>query len=144
VAAASLAAVVALCAREATFRRPAVRAALLLGLLVVLLPSSPRSTVEFAFELATAAAAAAWLAVSAFVLLRDHPAAWVFFGALAFGGSSAVRLLGQNAAADRIAGAAGLVLTFLVALLLVGFRRREPAVDAAAVPPPLPLPEPIA
>ena len=40
----------------------------------------------------------AWLAVTAFVLLRDHPAAWVYFGTLAFGGSSAVRLLGQDAA----------------------------------------------
>jgi hypothetical protein len=67
----------------------------------------------------------------------------VFFGTLAFGGSSAIRLLGQDAAADRIAGAGGLLLTVIVALMLVGFRRREPAVDAAAVPPALPLPEPV-
>jgi hypothetical protein len=143
VAAASLAAVVALCAREGTFRRGAVRAALLAGLVIVLLPSSPRSAVEFAFDFATSAAVIAWLAVCAFVLLRDHAAAWVFFGTLAFGGSSAIRLLGQDAAADRIAGAGGLLLTVIVALMLVGFRRREPAVDAAVVPPALPLPEPL-
>jgi Type II CAAX prenyl endopeptidase Rce1-like len=142
VATASLAAVVALAARETTFRRPGIRAAMLLGVLIVILPSSPRSALEFGFELATAAAGAAWLAVAAFVLLADHPAAWVFFGTLAFGGSSALRLLGQDAAADRIAGAAGIALTAVVALLLVGFRRREPAVESVSAPPP-PLPEPI-
>ncbi|HYK41792.1 MAG TPA: CPBP family intramembrane glutamic endopeptidase [Thermoanaerobaculia bacterium] len=143
VAAACLAAVAALAWRERTFRRPAVRVLLLVGLIVVLLPSSPRSAVEFGFELAAAAAGAAWLAVTAFILLRDHPAAWVFFGTLAFGGSSALRLLGQGAAADRIAGAAGMVLTAAVAILLVGFGRREPASDVAPAVP-APLPEPIA
>ena len=55
----------------------------------------------------------AWLASSArFVLLADHPAAWVFFGTLAFGLAAAVRLLSQPAPPDRISRAAvGILLT---------------------------------
>ncbi|MEO8430551.1 MAG: lysostaphin resistance A-like protein [Acidobacteriota bacterium] len=125
--AAAVAAVVARGFREALLRRADVRALVLIGAVVALLPGSARSAVELAGGLAGSLLMAGWLAISAFALLRDHAAAWVFFGALAFGGSAASRLLAQPAAADRAAGWVGIALLAAAALALVGARRRQPA-----------------
>ncbi len=131
---ASAASVAALGSREAFLRRRSTRIALAAGALVALLPSSPHSTLELAGELAGSLALLTWMAVCAFVLLRDHVAAWVLFGAAAFGGPAAIRLLSQPAAPDRIAGAAGLLLLAVVAVALIGTGAREPSLDPAPAP----------
>ena len=131
VLAAAVAAVASRGAGEPLLRRADVRAVVLLGVIVALMPGSARSALEFAGGLAGSALTACWLAVAAFALLRDHAAAWVFFGALAFGGAAASRLLAQPAAPDRAAGFVGLALVAAAALLLVGTRPRQPAVTEA-------------
>jgi hypothetical protein len=74
------------------------------------------------------------MAFCAFRLLSDSPAAWLLFGALAFGGASAADLLSQPAAADKALGWASLVLLALGVLLLLR-RERRPAVAAAVAEP---------
>lgn len=114
---ASVAAVAAIAAREPFFRKRAARAAALAGLVLVLLPMSLHSVTEFVVDLLPPLAVAVWLGVVGFVLLKDHVAAWVLFGALAFGGRAAAALLEQSAAADR---AAGWVAVALIAVSVIG------------------------
>jgi hypothetical protein len=79
-----------------------------------------------------ALAVAVWLGVVAFVLLKDHVAAWVLFGALAFGGRAAAALLGQSAAADRAAGWVAVALIAVAVIgLLAGKREAGTALDGA-------------
>jgi len=127
---ASAAAVVAIAAPQPFFRKPAARAAALAGLVLVLLPTSLHSATEFALDLLPPLAAAAWLAAVGFLLLKDHVAAWVLFGALAFGGRAAAALLGQTAQADRMSGwLAVALIAAAVGWLLAGRRegKRLPA-----------------
>ena len=124
---ASVAAAGALGGREPSFRRAGLRVAAAIAVVFALLPSDPHSAVELVERFGSSLALVAWLAFSAFFLLRDHAAAWVFFGALAFGGNTAARLLSQPAASDRFAGAAGAVLLVIVCAAIVGTARREPA-----------------
>ncbi len=109
------------------FRRTPARIGLAFLLVVALLPSAPHSAAELLGGLGNSLALLFWLFVCAFFLLRDHVAAWVFFGALAFGGSAAASLIAEPAAPDRISGILGLVLVAAMALALVGFRPRERA-----------------
>jgi hypothetical protein len=130
---AALAAVLALAAPHDLFRRPAGRAAGALVLLLSLLPTGFRSPGQFAAELASSVVAAAVMAAVAFLYLSDSAAAWVLFGALAFGGRAAAELLWQPAAEDRAAGWAALGLILLaVAALLARIPGRKDAVPAAA------------
>jgi hypothetical protein len=130
---AALAAVAALAWNSAFFRTAAGRALGILALVLVLAPSELRSPAEFGFEFATSVLAAGAVAFCAFGLLRDHPAAWVLFGLVTFGGRGAIDLLGQPAAADQAAGALAVLLLLLFGVAVLA-GRREPA--AAAAPPP--------
>jgi hypothetical protein len=130
----ALAAAVALGARTAGFRKPAVRAALVAAALITLAPLNPHSLPEFVWRFGTSLALAGWLAVCAFALLKDHVAAWVFFGALVFSGGAAFRLLAQPAPADQTAGWIGVVLAAVAAAALVRSVRREPSLRRPAVP----------
>ena len=127
------AAVVAIAAREPLFRRGVILALALAAILLALIPISFHSPVESLWQVVAGLLMLGWLAVAAYVLLREHVAAWVFFGALASGGSAAAKLLAQPAAADQAAGAAAVLLLLLAAAALVVGRRREP-----------PAPEPLA
>ena len=128
---ASGAAVVAIAAPEPFFRKPFARAAALAGLVLIVLPTGFHSGAEFALDLLPPLAAAAWLAVAAFLVLKDHVAAWVLLGALAFGGRAAAALLGQSAQADRAAGWVGVALIAAAAVsLLAGGRDVATAVPA--------------
>jgi hypothetical protein len=139
VAAAAAAAVVALASREASFSTASARVALAAAFVVALIPSSPRSPLDFGWRFSTSVLLAGWLAVSAFVLLRDHVAAWVIFGALAFGGAAALRLLVQPAPPDAAAGWIGLILVAAAAAALIRSPRREASItDAAVAPTPAP------
>lgn len=134
VLAGAAAAAVALAARTPFFAKASARAALLAAFVVALVPSSPRSPLEFAWRLSTTLVLAGWLAVCAFRLLRDHVAAWVVFAALAFGGAVVLRLVVQPAPPDSAAGWIGLALVAAAAAALVRSARREPSVPDAAGP----------
>jgi MFS family permease len=138
---ATMAAVAAIGAREPFFRRRSGRVLVLAALLIALVPGSFHSPVEFLGSLVPSLLTAAWLAFSAFALLRDHAAAWVFFGMLAAGGPAAAKLLAQPAPADRVAGVTAVVLLVVAALALVAGNRREPAVSEPNVAEPAPAPE---
>ena len=99
-----LAGVIAIAAAQPFFRQPAIRAASLLALLALLVPGGTRSPVEFALDFVPPILLVGWMAVVAFALLRDHAAAWVFFGAISFGGARAASMLAQPAAPDQAAG----------------------------------------
>jgi hypothetical protein len=130
---AAVAAVAALAWRSTFFQTAAGRALGFLALVVVMLPSELRSPPEFMMEFLSGLLAAAWIAVCAFGLLRDHAAAWALFGFLSFGGRAAVDLLAQPAAADRAQGGLALALLVLFGLALVaGKRDRTPASPSAA------------
>ncbi len=123
---AAMAAVAALAWRSDFFRTPAGRALGILAVLVVLLPSNLHSAGEFVAEYVPGLLIAAWLAVAAFGLLRDHAAAWVLFGLLALGGRAALELLAEPAAADQAAGGFAVVLLVLAGVaILTGRRDRE-------------------
>jgi hypothetical protein len=121
---AAAAAVVAIASRDPFFRKAAVRAAVAAGVLIVLFPSRFHSIGELGLEVIPAAAAMAWLLGAAFLLLKDHVAAWVLFGALALGGRACLALLSQTAAPDRAAGWVGVVLVAATAALLLAGRRK--------------------
>lgn len=133
---AALAAVVVLAWNSAFFRSTAGRVLGVLALILVLAPSQLRTPAEFGFEFVTGLLSAAAVAVCAFGLLRDHAAAWVFFGLFTFGGRGAIDLLGQPAAADQAAGwlAVSLLVLFGIALLA---GRRDPGSAVAPAPAPL-------
>jgi membrane protease YdiL (CAAX protease family) len=136
---AALAAAAALAWNSTFFRTTAGRALGFVALVLALAPSELRSPAEFGFELATGLLAAAWIAVCAFGLLRDHAAAWALFGLFAFGGRGAIELLGQTARADRAAGGLAVGLLVLAGLALLGGRRDPaPVAPSAPVPPPPP------
>ena len=120
---AAAAAVVAIASRDPFLRRGPVRAAVAAGLLIVLFPSRFHSIGELGLEVIPAAAAMAWLFGAAFLLLKDHVAAWVLFGSLAFGGRACVALLSQTAAPDRASGWLGAVLLAVTAAVLLAGRR---------------------
>jgi len=126
-----LAAVVAIAAAQPFFRGRGIRAAAFLALLVLLVPGGSRSPAELALDVVPAALATGWLAVVAFVLLKDHAAAWILFGAIAFGGAGVAALLAQPAAADQMAGWTGAALLSMAAVSLIAGRRDGPAAVAA-------------
>jgi hypothetical protein len=134
---AALAAVAALALRRDFFRGPIGRALGAGALLLMILPSHFSRPGEFAAAYLPDAATLAWLAFCALVLLADHAAAWVFFGALALGGPAVSDLLSQGAPADRSAGWAAAALLAIGVVALVAGRRESPA-----VPPPAPALEP--
>ncbi|HWZ86857.1 MAG TPA: CPBP family glutamic-type intramembrane protease, partial [Thermoanaerobaculia bacterium] len=131
---AALAAGAALAWSSAFFRTTAGRALGVLAFILVLVPSDLHSPAEFVFEFATALLAAGFIAVCAFGLLRDHPAAWALFGLFTFGARGAIQLLGQPAASDQAAGGLAVLLVVLSGLVLLAGRR-----EAASVPSPIRL-----
>jgi membrane protease YdiL (CAAX protease family) len=140
---AAVAATIALAARTHTARQPLWRALAVAGVLLALAPTGARSVGEFAAAWIPEILMAAWLAFVAFGLLKDHAAAWVFFGALYFGGLRAGELLVQPAPPDRAAGWTVIVLVLLAAAALVAGRRQRPEAAAAEVlvtKPVVPLP----
>src|SRR5262249_52365314 len=110
---AAIAAAAALALKGRFFRSAVGRALGIAALLVALLPSGSHSVAEFASAALPTLLAAAWLAASAALLLRDHAAAWLIFGILSLGLRDAMDLAGQPAAANRVSGA-------IAVLLLVG------------------------
>jgi hypothetical protein len=138
---ATLAGTAALAARSSFFRTTKGRVLGFAALAIALLPAGLSSPVSFLADYLPEILAAAWLAASAFLLLRDHAAAWVLFGLIALGGRGAVELLAQPAPPDRSAGAWATVLLALAGIaLLAGRRDRDEAVAVPEVPP-APLPE---
>ena len=106
------------------------------ALAIALLPAGLSSPVSFLADYLPEVLAAAWLAASAFLLLRDHAAAWVLFGLIALGGRGAVELLAQPAPPDRRAGAWAVVLLAVAGVaLLAGRRDRDEAEIALEIPP---------
>ncbi|MGE5275753.1 MAG: type II CAAX prenyl endopeptidase Rce1 family protein [Acidobacteriota bacterium] len=120
-----VAGVAAMAARQEFFRKP-LGAALGLGaLLLAALPARFAAPGEFLASYLPDAAALLWLGFCAFFLLADHAAAWVLFGALAFGGPLVADLLSQGAAQDRAQGWGALALIAAAVVLLLAGRRRE-------------------
>jgi hypothetical protein len=130
--AAAAAAAAVLAWRSAFFRTRAGRALGLAAVVLALMPTEMRSASESVFVLASGLLFAGWFAVCAFGLLRDHAAAWVLFGVLAFGGRAAIDLLGQPASADRSAGAVAVLLLAVSALALLAGRGRGRAAPPTA------------
>jgi hypothetical protein len=128
---AALAAGAALAARGAFFRSAAGRTLAVGAVLVAMAPTSFHGASEFAAAFAPAVLMAIWLSVAAFALLRDHAAAWVLFGLLAFGGRDTIELLAQPASWDRASGRFAVVLLALSGVALLAGRRTS----AAASPP---------
>ena len=123
---AALASVLSIAAAQPFFRRPEMRAGALLALLALLVPGGARSPLEFALDFLPAVLLAGWMAVVGFLLLKDHAAAWVLFGAIAFGGAGAASMLAQPAAADQMAGWGGVALLAVTVAWLL-FPRRDGA-----------------
>ena len=136
----ALAAVVVISSREPFFRKPAGRILVLVGIALVLMPTAFHTPLGFLGTLVPDLVTAVWLGVTAFVLLRDHVAAWVLFAVFVSGGPSVARLLEQPAPADQAAGWMSLALLVIGAAGVLAGGRRDPAV---ASPPPAPtaLPE---
>jgi hypothetical protein len=134
---AALAAAIVLAWNSTFFRSTAGRVLGLLAFVLVLAPSELRTPAEFAFEFATGVLAAGAVAFCAFVLLRDHAAAWVLFGLFTFGGRGAIDLLGQPAAADQGSGWLAVLLLLLFGVAVLAGRRDE---GAASTPAPVPEP----
>ncbi len=137
------AAVVALALRSEFFRSAGGRILGALAILVSLLPSSVPAPSSLAADFLPTVLVVAWVAASAGLLLRDHPAAWVLFGALTVGGRDVLGLLAQPAAVDRAAGwMAAALLAAGAAALLAGRRQRGqspgPLLPVEPEPPPLP------
>ncbi|MGH9399627.1 MAG: hypothetical protein ACRD00_04620, partial [Thermoanaerobaculia bacterium] len=91
------------------------------------------SPAEFALDVLPAAIATGWMAVVVFVLLKDHAAAWVLFGALAFGGAGVAALLGQPARPDQMAGWAGAALLAIAVIALVAGKRGAAPAGGGAI-----------
>ena len=138
---ATVAAVASLAARSPFFRSARGRAMGIAALAVAALPWSLSTPAAFVADYVPSILGAAWLAASAFLLLRDHAAAWVLYALIAFGGRGAVELIAQPASPDRAAGGfAVLLLAAAGVAMLAGRRDREELEPAVAVPGP-PLPE---
>jgi len=131
---AAAAAVVSIASKDPFFRKAAVRAAVAAGLVVLLFPSRFHSIGELGLEVIPAAAAMAWMFGAAFLLLKDHVAAWVLFGALAFGGRACAALLSQTAPPDRAAGWVGVLLLAAASAALLAGRRAAAPAEPAALP----------
>ncbi|MGH9368726.1 MAG: hypothetical protein ACRD3M_13750 [Thermoanaerobaculia bacterium] len=136
---AAVAAVAALAVRQDFFRKP-LGASLGAGaLLAAALPSGLSAPGEFAASYLPELAALAWLGFCAMFLLADHAAAWVLFGAFAFGGPLVANLFAQDAAEGRAVGYGVLALLVVAAVaLLAGRRDRAPAPEASPEAAPLP------
>jgi hypothetical protein len=127
---AGFAAVVALAAQRELLKKPIGRALGAVALLFAIAPTSFRSTGEFLADFLPGILVAAWVILCAFLVLRDHPGAWVIFGALAYGSRAVLELLSQPAAEDRLAGWTALALIAVtVAILLWRKRPRALAVE---------------
>ncbi len=143
---AAVAAVAALAFKSEFFKAPLGRALGAAAILVALLPSSLHPPAALAADFVPTLLTVGWLAASAFLLLRDHAAAWALFGILTVGGREILALLAQPAPADRAAGwAAAALLTVAAAALLAGRRGsdlepstngRPPAVQNQGLTPP--------
>jgi len=137
----AVAATVALSSRESVFRRRSGQMLALVAVILACIPTSFHSGAEVFAITVSGVLTATWLLVAAVFLLRDHAAAWIFFGAFASGVPAALRLLSEPATADRIAGASALVLLAVALAALLGSTTRHPAVEPS--PPsgakPLPL-----
>jgi len=121
----ALLAVIALAAAQPFFRKPAILALSLPALFFIVAPTTFRSPEQFLADFVPGLLVTAWIALCAFLLLRDHVAAWVLFGAFSYGGRAIVELLAQPAALDRVAGWTALLLIALGAAALLIGRRRE-------------------
>ena len=132
------AAVVALAARQTFFRTTVGRVLGLLAIAVAMIPTSLTTPGGFVADYVPSLLTAAWLGICVFVLLRDHAAAWVLFGLIAFGGRGALELLSQTAASDRAAGALAVVLLVVAAIALLAGQRdpgTEPPLSEALLAP---------
>jgi hypothetical protein len=114
-------------ARQDLIRQPLGLALAGLALLLIVMPTSFRTPGEFLAGLVPDLLVALWIGLCAFLLLRDHPAAWIFFGALAYGSRAVLELLSQPAAADRSAGWSALLMIFLALAALLWKRRTRAA-----------------
>jgi len=119
------AAVAALAVHSAFFKTASGRALGLLAIAVALLPTTLSKPSTFLADYVPSILLASWMALCAFVLLRDHVAAWVLFGLFTFGGRGALELLAQPAASDRAAGALTAVLLVVAGLALLAGGRRD-------------------
>jgi hypothetical protein len=137
---ASAAAVAALAARSAFFRTARGRALGFALLAIAALPWTLSTPAAFLADYLPSILAAAWLAASAFLLLRDHAAAWVLFALVALGGRGAVELLAQPAPPDRTAGGFAVLLLAAAGVAMLAGRRDQDELAPVAVPGP-PLPE---
>ena len=137
------AAAVALAMRHSFFQSRAGRALGLLAIAVAMLPTSLTSPAGFLAEYVPAVLTAVWLGLCAFLLLRDHAAAWVLFGLFTFGGRGVIELLAQPASADQAAGGVTVVLLAAAGIALLAGRRDPAPVLPPPLPPPVepPLPE---
>ncbi len=131
---AAVAAVVALALPHPVFRKPLGRALAILAVFFALVPSSFHSAAELLASLGPPVLTLAYLAAVAFLLLRDHVAAWVLFGVLTFGGRAAAGLLAQPARADQVSGWIGLLLVVLAAAVLLAGRRTRASEDSLVSP----------
>jgi membrane protease YdiL (CAAX protease family) len=140
---AAAAAAAALALRGDFFRRPPGAALGIAALLVAALPSSLGTPGAFFANYLPELAVVAWLGFCMMVLLGDHAAAWVLFGAFALGGQVLGNLLSQGAAESRgsAIGTLGLLVAAAFALLW-GRRDRSEAADLPAPTPVATLPDP--
>ena len=67
-----------------------------LALLLIVMPTTFRAPGEFLADLLPDVLVGLWIGLCAFLLLRDHPAAWIFFGALAYGSRAVLRAAGAT------------------------------------------------
>jgi hypothetical protein len=132
---AAVAAVAALALTHPFFRKPQGRGLGVLMVLVAMLPTSVHSFPEFFASLGPPVVTVAYLALVTFLLLKDNVAAWLLFGAFAFGGRGAVSLISQPAVPDQVSGGIGLALVLLAAAAFLAGRREAPESPGSWPPP---------
>jgi hypothetical protein len=80
------------------------------ALAVAALPWSLSTPAAFVADYVPSILGAAWLAASAFLLLRDHAAAWVLYASSRSVAGERVELIAQPASPDRAAGGFAVLL----------------------------------